>query len=289
MLKGGLLFLVVLLGLGVMLVSNVFFIVPETQQALVLQFGQPKNQMRDAGLYMKTPFVQNVLYFDKRILNASGESLEAPDSERRRLLVDAFVRYRIIDALKFYQTLVTPENGRQRMLTLLSSSLRNEIGKTTIFTVLSEERGVVMQNIQDAVNSSASEFGIEVVDVRIRRADLPQQNINSILDRMVSEREREAQEARAEGQEIKNRIESQADREREVILAEAHRDSEIIRGDGDGERNKIYADSYGKDPEFFAFYRAMVAYERALGSNDTTMIIAPDSEFFKYLGSDLGR
>lgn len=289
MLRGGLLFLVVLLGLGVMLISNVFFIVPETQQALVLQFGQPKNQMRDAGLYMKTPFVQNVLYFDKRILNASGESLEAPDSERRRLLVDAFVRYRIVDALKFYQTLVTPENGRQRMLTLLSSSLRNEIGKTTIFTVLSEERGVVMDNIQNAVNGSASEFGIEVVDVRIRRADLPQQNINSILDRMVSEREREAQEARAEGQEIKNRIESQADREREVILAEANRDSEIIRGEGDGERNRIYADSYGQDSEFFAFYRAMVAYERALGNSDTTMIIAPDSEFFKYLGSDLGK
>jgi membrane protease subunit HflC len=265
------------------------------QQAIVLQFGAPKDQIntpsaaKKAGLYAKLPFLQNVMYFDKRIQTADQESIEVPDKERRRLVIDAFVRYRIIDPLEFYQRIGSEEAGRDRMLTFLASSLRNEMGTTTIFTVLSEERGSVMAAIKKSVNESARDFGIQVVDVRIRRADLPQQNVDAILQRMVAERGREANEARAEGDQIKNTIESQADREATVIRAEANKQSEIIRGEGDAERNQIYAQAYSKDPDFFAFYRSMGAYQKALGNQDTTMVIAPDSEFFKFLGDDKGK
>lgn len=289
---------VVVLGLiviAIALAANSFFTVNEMQEAVVFQLGEPKAVINapggkdQAGLYTKIPGVQRVIYFDKRIQSADMDSLEVPDSERRRILVDAFVRYRIVEPLKFYQTLVNESNARQRMLALLSSALRNEFGTTTIFTVLSEERDDVMRAIRKSVNQQASEFGIKVVDVRIRRADLPQQNINSIVDRMVAERKREANEARAEGQEIKNTIESQADRERTVILAEAQKQSDIIRGQGDAERNQIYAKAYSKDPKFFAFYRSMQAYKGALSDKDTTMVISPTGEFFKYLRDDSGK
>ncbi|MFZ1989515.1 MAG: protease modulator HflC [Alphaproteobacteria bacterium] len=287
---------------ALIVVTNTFFTVNEMQQAIVLQFGAPKNVVNAAvgrngpGLYVKIPFVQNVVYFEKRIQTADMESLEVPDKERRRIVIDAFVRYQIVDPLQFYQTLGTELAGRQRMLTMLSSSLRDEMGKTTIFAVLSEERGTVMNAIKSSVNESSAGsgpsdkgLGIKVIDVRIRRADLPQQNVNSIIERMVAERSREASAARAEGDKINNTIQSQADRQATVILAEANKQSEIIRGEGDAERNRIYADAYSKDPEFFAFYRSMDAYKKALSEKDTTMVISPNSEFFKFLGDDKGK
>ncbi len=293
----------ILIGVVALLIviSNTFFTVNEMQEAVVVQFGAPKSVINapggghKAGLYAKIPFVQQVLYFDRRIQTADMDSLEVPDKERRRIVIDAFVRYQIVDPLQFYQALGTETAGRQRMLTMLSSSLRDEMGTTTIFAVLSEERGTVMNAIKDSVNVSSEAhgkekgLGIKVVDVRIRRADLPQQNVDSIIKRMVAERVREASQARAEGDQIKNTIESQADREVTVILADANKQSEIIRGEGDAERNKIYAAAYSKDPDFFAFYRSMTAYKKALSDNDTTMVISPNSEFFKFLGDDKGK
>lgn len=287
--RGGLTFLIIVLVVVVAAVANTFFTVSETQQAIVLRFGEARNVIKDAGLNVKLPGVDNVQMFDKRILNVEIENQDMPDKERRRLSVDAFVRYKIVDPLMFYQSLGTQNSAAERMRNLLASSLRQVIATETIFSVLSEERGRIMQAIQTRVSKSAEEFGIEVIDVRILRADLPKDNVQSIIERMVSERDREAAEARAEGQEIKNRIESQADREREVILADAMRESEILRGEGDGERNRIYADAYSRDPAFFEFYRSMIAYERALQQNDTTMVLSPDSEFFKFLGDDAGK
>ena len=283
--------------IALVVIANTCFTVNEMEQAVVLQLGAPKavinssaGKKNEAGLHFKMPFFQNVVRFDKRLLSADQASIEVPDQERNRLVIDAFVRYRIVDPLKFYQTLHTEEQGQVRMLSLLQSALYNEMGTTTIFTVLSEERGTVMAAVRNSVNEAASrQFGIQVVDVRIRRADLPQQNRDSIIARMVAEREREAAQARAEGDQIKNTIQSQADRERTVILAEATRQAEIIRGEGDAERNRIYAAAYTKDPDFFAFYRSMEAYKQALGHQDTTMVISPDSEFFKFLGTDKGK
>jgi membrane protease subunit HflC len=286
--RGGLAAILVLVGLAFVVTANVFFTVSETEQALLLQFGESKGKITTAGLNTKIPFVQNVIKFDKRIQTAL-ESLEVPDKDRQRLTVDAFVRYRITDPLLFYQTLVTEEMATERLQFLLGSSLRNVVANTTIFDVLSEEREHVMGAIQEQVSRSVKEFGIAVVDVRMRRTDLPQQNVDSILDRMVAERTREANEARAEGNEIDNRLRSQAERDRTVILAEANKQSEILQGEGDAERNRIYAEAYTRDADFFAFYRSMIAYGRALGAADTTMVISPTSEFFQYLGSDRGK
>ena len=291
--KASVLLALIAAGIALALIANTFFTVSEMQEAIVLQFGAPKAVInapaepgQGAGLHLKIPGLQHVLYFDRRIQSADMESLEVPDQDRRRIKIDAFVRYRIADPLKFYQSLANEEQAQRRMLALLSSSLRDEMGTTTIFAVLSEERGSVMTAIKNSVDREAEQFGIQVIDVRIRRADLPDQNISSILDRMVSERNREAAEARAEGDQIKNTIEAEADRDKIVILAEANKQSEIIRGEGDAERNQIYAAAYSKDPDFFAFYRSMQAYQKALGPGDTTMVISPDSEFFKFLGVD---
>ena len=283
------------------LLGNTFFTVNERQEALVIQFGAPKSIINApvggsrAGLYIKIPFLQQVVYFDKRVQTADMDSLEVPDKERRRLVIDAFVRYQIVNPLLFYQALGNEQAGAQRMLAMLRSSLRNEMGTTTIFAVLSEERGTVMTAIKNSINESAEPhgnergLGIRVIDVRIKRADLPQQNQDSILNRMVAERAREASEARAEGDRIKATIESEADREATVIVAEANRQSEITRGEGDAERNRIYAEAYSKDPDFFAFYRSMAAYQKALSDKDTTMVISPNSEFFKFLADDKGK
>lgn len=270
------------------LVANVFFTVSETEQAIVLQFGAQKEVIRKAGLNFKVPVVQNVVKFDKRILTAE-DSWEVPDKDRQRLKVDAFVRYKINDPLKFYQSIATEEAGAGRMKILLGSSLRNVIANTTIASVLSEKRDEVMGSIRTAVATSAEAFGIVVVDVQIRRTDLPPQNVESIVNRMVAERTREANQARAEGNEINVRITAEADRAVTVIDAEARKQAEITMGQGDAERNRIYAEAFSKDPDFFAFYRSLIAYKKALGPNDTTMVISPTSEFFRYLGSDRGK
>jgi modulator of FtsH protease HflC len=274
--------LLIALGALVVLAYSSLFTVHQTEQALVLQFGDPRRVVSEPGLNVKMPFVQNVIFYDKRILDYDIPEAEVIASDQKRLVVDAFARYRITDPLKFRQTVVTLAGVDARLSTLLNAGLWQVLGKESFFAILSGERAALMNLIRDRVNAEAAQFGIEIVDVRIRRADLPEANSQAIYRRMQTEREREAREARAQGAEIAQRIRSRADREKTVLLAEARRDSEITRGKGDGERNRIFAEAVGKDPEFFAFYRSMRAYQEAFKPADTTMVLSPDSEFFRY-------
>ena len=261
------------------------FTVKEINQAIVLQFGNPKKVITSAGLQWKIPFVQNVVFLDRRILSLDPAPEEVIASDQKRLIVDAYSRFKIIDPLKFYISLGNEMVARSRLATIINSRIRNVLGKQSLATLLSEERGRQMAIIREGVNEEAKKFGIEIIDVRIKRADLPQANSEAIYKRMQTEREREAKEFRARGAEMAVTITSTADKEVTVILANASKQSEIMKGEGDGIRNKIFADAYGRDPEFFSFYRAMQAYEKALIGGETTMILSPDSDFFKYFGS----
>ena len=261
------------------------FTVKEINQAIVLQFGNPKKVITTAGLQWKIPFVQNVVFLDRRILSLDPAPEEVIASDQKRLIVDAYSRFTIIDPLKFYISVGNEMVARSRLATIINSRIRNVLGKQSLATLLSEERGRQMAIIQEGVNEEAKKFGIKIIDVRIKRADLPQANSEAIYKRMQTEREREAKEFRARGAEMAVTITSTADKEVTVILANADKQSEIMKGEGDGIRNKIFADAFGQDPEFFSFYRAMQAYEKALIGGETTMILSPDSDFFKYFGS----
>ena len=261
------------------------FTVKEINQAIVLQFGNPKKVITQAGLQWKIPFVQNVVFLDRRILSLDPAPEEVIASDQKRLIVDAYSRFKIVDPLKFYISVGNEMVARSRLATIINSRIRNVLGKQSLATLLSEERGRQMAIIQEGVNEEAKKFGIEIIDVRIKRADLPQANSEAIYKRMQTEREREAKEFRARGAEMAVTITSTADKEVTVILANADKQSEIMKGEGDGIRNKIFADAFGQDPEFFSFYRAMQAYEKALIGGETTMILSPDSDFFKYFGS----
>ena len=261
------------------------FIVKEVNQAIVLQFGDPKRIILKPGLNFKLPFIQNVVFLDKRILNLDTPPEEVIASDQKRLIVDAFARFQIVDPLKFYISVGNERVARSRLSTIINSRIRNVLGKQRLQTLLSEDRTKQMALIQDGVNKEAENFGIEIVDVRIKRADLPPANSEAIYRRMQTEREREAKEFRAKGAEMAVTITSTADKEVTVILADAQKQSEIMKGEGDGERNKIFADAFGQDPEFFAFYRAMQAYEKALIGGETSLILSPDSEFFKFFGN----
>ena len=261
------------------------FTVKEINQAIVLQFGNPKKVITQAGLQWKIPFVQNVVFLDRRILSLDPAPEEVIASDQKRLIVDAYSRFKIIDPLKFYISVGNEMVARSRLATIINSRIRNVLGKQSLATLLSEERGRQMAIIREGVNEEAKKFGIEIIDVRIKRADLPQANSEAIYKRMQTEREREAKEFRARGAEMAVTITSTADKEVTVILANADKQSEIMKGEGDGIRNKIFADAFGQDPEFFSFYRAMQAYEKALIGGETTMILSPDSDFFKYFGS----
>ena len=261
------------------------FIVKEVNQAIVLQFGDPKRIIVEPGLNFKLPFIQNVVFLDKRILNLDTPPEEVIASDQKRLIVDAFARFEIIDPLKFYISVGNERVARSRLSTIINSRIRNVLGQQELQTLLSKDRTKQMALIQEGVNTEAENFGIKIVDVRIKRADLPQANSDAIYKRMQTEREREAKEFRAKGAEMAVTITSTADKEVSVILANANKDSEIMKGEGDGERNKIFAEAFGQDPEFFAFYRAMQAYERALIGGETSLILSPDSEFFKFFGN----
>ena len=261
------------------------FTVKEINQAIVLQFGNPKKVITTAGLQWKIPFVQNVVFLDRRILSLDPAPEEVIASDQKRLIVDAYSRFKIIDPLKFYISLGNEMVARSRLATIINSRIRNVLGKQSLATLLSEERGRQMAIIQEGVNEEAKKFGIEIIDVRIKRADLPQANSEAIYKRMQTEREREAKEFRARGAEMAVTITSTADKEVTVILANADKQSEIMKGEGDGIRNKIFADAFGQDPEFFSFYRAMQAYETALIGGETSLILSPDSDFFKFFGS----
>ena len=261
------------------------FIVKEINQAIVLQFGDPKKIISTPGLQVKIPFIQNVVFLDRRILSLDPAPEEVIASDQKRLIVDAFARFKIVDPLKFYISVGNERVARSRLATIINSRLRSVLGTQSLATLLSEDRTKQMAIIQESVNTEAEKFGIQIIDVRIKRADLPQANSEAIYRRMQTEREREAKEFRARGAEMAVTITSTADKEVTVILATAKKQSEIMKGEGDGQRNKIFADAFGKDPEFFAFYRAMQAYETALIGGDTSLILSPDSEFFKFFGN----
>jgi len=260
------------------------FIVKEIDQAIVLQFGNPKKIITDAGLKFKLPFIQNVVFIDKRILNLDNAPEEVIAADQKRLIVDAFARFQIVDPLKFYISVGNERVARSRLSTIINSRIRGVLGTQELSTLLSKERAKQMAIIQNDVNEEAKSFGIKIVDVRIKRADLPQANSEAIYKRMQTERQREAKEFRAEGAEIAAKITSTADKDVTVLLANANKQSQIFKGEGDGQRNKIFAEAYGKDPEFFGFYRAMQAYETALIGGDTSLILSPDSDFFKFFG-----
>ena len=283
--------LLVLLGAAGVAVYSSAYIVHQNEQALVLRLGDPtarKDAVQKPGLHWKWPVVETVEYFDKRILDIDTDPQTVIVADKKQLVVDCFARYRITDPLKYYQKLRNEQGARSRLGTVLDSSLRLVLGSATIESVVRDKRAELMEEIQRRVNQDARELGVEIVDVRIMRADLPKAISEAIYKRMQTERQQEASQFRAEGEEQLRRIKADADRQVTVLRAEATRDSEVIRGEGDAERNRIYAEGFGRDPGFFEFYRSMQAYERGLKSGETRMIITPDSEFFKYFENDSG-
>ena len=271
------------------LAASALFTVHQTQQGIVLQFGNPKRVIKEPGLHFKLPFIQNVEYLEARVLDFAPRAEEIITSDQKRVVMDSFLRYRINDPLKFYQTVGSEFGAQSRLDGVVISSLRLVVGSSNFSSILSEERESIMRTIRGEVNQQAEAFGIEIVDFRIRRTDLPDANAQSIYQRMQTEREREAKEFRAQGEEVSQRIRARADRERTVLLAESQKKSQILRGEGDALAIKIYADSFGQDPEFFAFYRSMEAYRKALGQDGTTMVLSPDSDFFSFFGDIAGK
>ncbi len=267
---------------------NSLFTMDERQQGLVLQFGEPKRVIQTSGLHFKLPLIQNVVRYDVRILEYDLPIEEVIAVDKKRMLIDSFTRFKITDPLEFYKTVGTESSVRNRLNSNVISSLRRVVGRVTLEELLSEERSNIMENIKVEVNNEASRFGIEVVDVRIRRADLPEANSQAIYERMISERVREAKEFRAKGAEIAQKIRAEADKERTVILAEATKKSEILRGEGESQSVNIYANAFQQDPEFYSFYRSMQAYGNVLGEDGTTMILSPDSEFLEFFNNSKG-
>lgn len=265
------------------------FTVHQTEQALVLQFGEPIRVIKDPGLNFKLPFVQNVEYFDRRVLDFDPPAEEIIASDQKRLVVDTYTRFRITNPLRFYQTVGNELGIRARLGALVSGSLRRVVGNVTLASLLSAQRAQIMEDIRNQVNRETQAFGIDVVDVRIRHADLPEENSQAIYARMQSERQREAKQARAQGAEIAQGIRARADRDKVIILAEAQKQAQITRGEGDSESVRLYGEAYGKDPDFFAFYRSMQAYRDALGNGDTTMLLAPNSDFLRYFNDMTGK
>ena len=257
------------------------FVVPQVQQAIVLQFGAPVTAVKDPGLKVKLPW-QNVVYYDKRVLDLDPPKQQVILSDQKRLDVDSYARFKIVDPLLFFQTVKDEMGARSRLSPIINSSLRRVLGNETLLSILSDQRINIMASIRKQANDDARPLGMELVEVRIRRADYPEETSLNIYNRMKSERERESKEFRAQGQEEAQKIRADADKQRVVIVAEAKKQSEILRGQGDAEAIRIYADAFGQDPDFFAFYRSMQAYRKAMKSGDTTMVLSPDSDFFGY-------
>ena len=271
---------IVVVGGGIAAFDSMYT-VHETKHALVLQFGKFVRTASDPGLHFKKPFLENVEFFDKRVLELDPPAQEVILSDQKRIIVDSFVRYKIVNPLEFKKKAVTQINFLQVFGGRLNAAVRAEIGKILLGEMLSEKRNDVMARITEQMKSQAPDFGIEVVDVRIGRTDLPKETAQSVYNRMRSERVAEAQKLRSEGAKIKAEIQADADRQRTVILAEARRTSQILRGEGEGAKTNILNKAFGTDPEFFGFYRSMEAYGNALGDG-TTMVLSPDSEFFRY-------
>ena len=279
----------VLLLLAAIVGYSSIFTVSQTEQALVVRLGRPVDVVSEPGLNFKAPFIDTVISIDKRILDLENPSQEVIASDQKRLVVDAFARYRIKNPLRFYQSIGSIQAANIQLTTLLNASLRRVLGEVTFINVVRDERENLMTRIRDQLDREADQYGIQVVDVRIRRADLPEQNSLAVYKRMQTEREREAQEFRAQGGQKAQEIRSKADREATVIIADANSTAEQTRGVGDAERNRLFAEAYGKDPEFFAFYRSMAAYETGLRSNDTRFLLRPESEFFRFFANPSGH
>ncbi|MBQ7659768.1 MAG: protease modulator HflC [Alphaproteobacteria bacterium] len=258
------------------------YIVSQVQQAIVLQFGEPIRVVKDAGLKFKVPFIQNVVYYDKRLLNLDPPAQEIVLGDKKRLDVDSFTRYQIVDPLKFYQTVRTEFQAQSKLEEIVNSSVRNVLGRITLQELLSEKRSQIMANISAAVKNDASQIGVRVAEVRIRRADLPIEVLQAINDRMKAERERDAKEARAQGQQAAQQIRATADKESTIIVAEAEKQAQIIKGEGDKQATSIWNTAAGVDAEFYAFYRSLEAYRNAVAKDKNSLVLSPDAEFFKY-------
>jgi membrane protease subunit HflC len=278
---------VLLVVAGILAMSSLF-IVDQTEEALVLQFGDPRRVIREPGLKVKRPFIENVIFYENRLLDFEPPPEEVIVSDQKRLVVDTYTRYRITNPLLFYQTVNSEAAVRARLSAMVNGSLRRVLGNVTLSALLSHERSAIMRQIRDEVTAQGKSFGIDVIDVRIRRADLPEENSQAIFARMQSERQQQAAQYRAEGAEAAQSVRANAERERTVILAEAQRDAQRVRGDGDAESIRVYAAAYGQDKEFFAFWRSMQAYRDALNGRTTSFLLTPDTSFFRFFENSAG-
>src|SRR3954471_10459598 len=279
----------VLLLAAVVLGYSSLFTVYQTQQVLVVRLGQPVRVVTEPGLNFKVPLIDSVIGIDKRILDLETPAQEVIASDQKRLVVEAFARYRIQEPLRFYQTVNTIQGANSHLSILLNAALRRVLGEATLTHVVRDERAQLMARVREQLNKEAQVYGITVVDVRIRRADLPEQNSQAVYQRMQTERQREAADFRGQGSQKAQEIRAKADREVTVLVADAQQEADTIRGEGEGERNHIFADAFGRDPDFFAFYRSMQAYEAGLKSGDTRMLLKPDSEFFRFFVDPSGK
>lgn len=283
----------IIIGVGGLILFGIFssfFTVNQTQQALVLQFGEPKRIIQDPGLAFKLPFIQDAIFYESRVLSLIPQDAEEVIlADQKRIQIDAYARYRIEDPLLFFQTVRNEIGARARLESIIDSSVRRVLGNETLASILTGERENINGSIRDEVNASVDSLGIEIIDVRLRRADYPESTSQNIFNRMKSEREREAKEFRATGDEEAQKIRADAEKTRTVIVAEAKREAQEVRGQGDSNAIRIYANSFGQDPEFFSFYRSMEAYRKSIGESGTSMVLSPNSSFFRYFKDKDGK
>jgi membrane protease subunit HflC len=279
---------IILAVIAIVVLLSSTFTVNQWQQALVLQFGQPRQAISEPGLHFKMPFIQNVIYFEKRLLNLDLAPAEMPTNDQKQVVVEAYAKYIIVDPLKFYQVVRDEAGLRGRVGPIINSNLRGEIGKVPMSEMLTARRAQFMRSITEAVNQAALIYGVNVVDVRMKRVDLPEENSQAIFRRMQTQREQEARRLRAEGQRDGQKIKAEADKQQVVILADARRQAEVLRGEGDGEATGIYNEAYGKDPAFFDFYRSMQALTQGLDGANTTYIGPTTGDFIRFFGSEHG-
>ena len=281
--------IVVVLGAVAIVLFSSVYVVYQPEQAIVLQFGEPVRLVTEPGLKFKVPFVQNVVFYDARLLNLDPPAQEVVLNDKKRLDVDSFTRYKIIDPLKFYQTVRTENQARSKLAEIVNSSLRKVLGRITLTELLSEKRTQIMSDISNTVKKDAEAIGVSVADVRIRRADLPREVMQAINDRMKTERQRDAKEFRAKGQQQAQNIRATADKEATIIIAEAEKNAQITRGEGDKDAVQLWNKTVGQDVEFYDFYRSLDAYRKSLSDKDTSLILSPDSDFFKFFNKSMGK
>lgn len=275
-------YLLAALAVILFIAANSVYIVSQPEQAIVLQFGEPIRLVKEPGLKFKVPFIQNVVVYDTRLLNLDPPAQEVVLNDKKRLDVDSFTRYKIVDPLRFYKTVRSEEMARSKLAEIVNSSVRKILGRITLPELLSQQRTKIMSDISQAVKADAAQIGVSVADVRIRRADLPIEVLQAINARMKSEREREAKEFRGQGQQLSQQIKAMAEKEKTILIAEAEKRAQIIRGNGDKESTEIWNNAANTDPEFYAYYRSLEAYRKAMGNGDTSMVLSPNSEFFEF-------